>query len=167
MLDAGVFVSKNWFDVLVMLPIDGIYAGVTSASPHRPDHWLSLQLKTFYDQTGLLNPRINKRNHKLLYAPTCNLVIPSSIFTIRFLDRVFPDAGFEDVEYCIRLQKFYGKRIELIRNLNIFHTFRETSIDQFSSQFIRYGRNHSRFNRIYPGYDHEFNQSENFVVGGK
>jgi protein associated with RNAse G/E len=43
MLDAGVFVSKNWFDVLVMLPIDGIYAGVTSASPHRPDHWLSLQ----------------------------------------------------------------------------------------------------------------------------
>jgi hypothetical protein len=162
MLDAGVIVTSDWIEFIAFNAVpETILCGITKSASlfSKSQKWLSKAMDDYYDQTGVLNPRVDCKDKKILYAPSCNLIIPKKALSIRFLQDIFTDAGFEDVEYCIRCQQIYGISIVLESSLKTYHHFRSLSLQNLRSRYERYGRNHRKFCALYPCYEELFSNS--------
>lgn len=145
MIDAGITVNSDCFIVLSSLNGQGICCGLTLSAESKISSWLSRSINSYYDKAGVLNARVLADSQEILYAPTCNLVIPKRALSIRFLDAIFTDAGFEDVEYCLRCKMILETPITFHRALKVQHHFRTYSLEDFERRYRRYGRNHVKF----------------------
>ena len=159
MLDAGIIVKQRWHNFLQQELSGAKYdqtliSGNTLSMPHRTDSLVKYLLDRYHDNACILNPRFI--NGKVLYAPTCNVILPRSAFHVRFLQDQFPDAGFEDVEYCIRLRNIYKLKLIYLEQLVAYHRFHNYLLDDLRNRFSRYGRNHVKFLQVYPHYDFIF-----------
>ncbi|KAK9845930.1 hypothetical protein WJX81_006218 [Elliptochloris bilobata] len=90
----------------------------------------------YHDVCGTLNGR-RLADASLLYGCTCNLSItPASISRLEF-DSGFPDAAFEDVEFCVRARKM-GVSLTYCESAVVRHHY-ENGVGGLFRQFRRYG----------------------------
>ncbi len=92
----------------------------------------------FHDISGTLNGRKLEEDGSILYGCTCNLSIDMATVPLYF-DTKFPDAAFEDVEFCVRARKM-GIPMRVNRNAIVYHNY-QGGIGGLFRQFRRYGRN--------------------------
>ena len=166
MIDSGIIITPAWAMALNEVDVrDQVVCGITSAVHSDTDSWLTRSFNYYYEQSGVLNPRgSGQKLYKILYAPTCNLVICKKVFSVRFLHDVFTDAGFEDVEYSMRVQMIHGIPIALRRDMAVCHHFRTCSFQDFWTRFKRYGRNHAKFQLLFPHYHRLFSKSSPVIA---
>jgi hypothetical protein len=149
LLDVGVTVDSKWWETVSGFNgLDYIVTGPTTSSCRRNAPTIAEKIQDFYNKFGLLNPRINKETREIMYGHSSNLVIPKAAFHVRFLEDHFPDAGYEDIEYCIRLQTIHGFRIAFCKELKNVHLFREKTVQDMEKRFYRYGRNFARLKQV-------------------
>eukprot|EP00842_Homolaphlyctis_polyrhiza_P004975 jgi/Hompol1/5479/HPOL_000918-RA len=163
MLDSGMTITTEWWQSLCgIIAADPdstksnqsspqhrnvIYSGLTLASRYdstgrtTTPTFLSSAYQSYLETAGVLNARKLQNTQNIVFAPTCNLIIPASALQIKFVEDYFPDAGFEDVEYSIRCHKIYKLPIRFLPDLKAYHRFRAYTIADIERRFKRYGRN--------------------------
>lgn len=91
------------------------------------------------DSSSLSSGDTKCRQSRVLYAPSCNLVVPGAIARYLSFSEEFTSAGFEDVELCLRLSMAYGIPTKIKEGLECCHPFHERDLDAFCKRFERYG----------------------------
>ena len=132
----------------------GVWSGQTAAL--RPGY-----IARYHDAMGTLNGRRNATGG-LIYGPTCNLSVASTILRTARFDERFPSAAFEDVEFCVRLIKS-DIVPRYARSALVRHDYALTLSD-FARQFHRYGTGHSLMEFIHPDFNNWYAFSSNIPV---
>ena len=117
-------------------------------------------ISRYHDHMGTLNGR--KIEKGLLYGPSCNMSISGEILKNFRFNESFPNASFEDVEFCVRLIK-NDIVPQYIDEAVIFHDY-DNTIMGFYKQFKRYGKSHPLMLRIHPEYHSLYSVSEEISV---
>jgi glycosyltransferase involved in cell wall biosynthesis len=116
-----------------------LVGGFTRASAD-PGCWT---IAAFHDCLGTLNPRvwnseIGREFPRCAYLPTCNLGMPLHIaLRVRF-NPAFPNASYEDVDFCVRAHTL-GYPCVLARDIVMEHVFDATPAGLWH-QFNKYGQ---------------------------
>jgi len=143
-LDADCLPEPNWLAVMdrAQRRRPGIFAGRTMAA--YPDTYVGL----YHDVCGTLNGR-RLKNGSLLYGCTCNLSVNLDRCSQDF-DQSFPQAAFEDVEFCVRAAKS-GLQVAYDGDAVVRHHYDHTAMGLFR-QFARYGQFESQMCRRHSDY---------------
>lgn len=102
----------------------------------------------FHDVFGTLNGRMLP-DKTLLYAPTCNMGIRMCSVDVGFRS-VFPEAAFEDIDFCIQARKS-GATLKPVNDALVLHDY-DSSLPGLFRQFARYGRSCHRMLKMHPYY---------------
>ena len=155
-IDTDCQVDSEWFNVHMeyQLKNPGIYCGQTVGL-------MNDIISRYHDTMGTLNGR--SIDIGLLYGPSCNMSISTSILDKFRFDERFPNASFEDVELCIRLIK-NNIVPKYLNEAIIFHDY-DNTLRGFYNQFLRYGKSHPLMLNIHPEYHEWYSVSEEISVG--
>lgn len=154
-IDTDCQVDSNWLNVHSesQLKNPGIYCGQTVGL-------MNDKISRYHDMMGTLNGRSIDKG--LLYGPSCNMSISRSILESFRFDERFPNASFEDVEFCVRLIK-NDIIPQYLSGAVIFHDYDNTLMG-FYNQFHRYGKSHPLMLNIHPEYHDWYGFSEEIPV---
>lgn len=143
-LDADCIPEPNWLGCMERAQHrhPGIVAGRTMST--RPHSYVGL----YHDVCGTLNGR-QLETGLLLYGCTCNLSIDLKRNQMIF-DDSFPQAAFEDVEFCVRASKS-GVHLCYDADAVVRHHYDTTAVGLFR-QFARYGQFETTMCRLHPDY---------------
>ena len=155
-IDTDCQVDSDWLTIHEnnQMKSGGVYCGQTIGLNNDI-------VSRYHDNMGTLNGR--RIDKGLLYGPSCNMSISRAILNDFRFDERFPNASFEDVEFCVRLIK-NNIVPQYIKEAIIFHDY-DNNIKGFYNQFYRYGKSHPLMLQIHPEYHEWYSASEEIPVG--
>ncbi|KAL9652333.1 hypothetical protein ABK040_011990 [Willaertia magna] len=99
----------------------------------------------YHNYLGTLNGRKFKQLNTLVYGPTCNLSFSSELLDKLQFDNSFPNASFEDIDFCVtafevyEIKTIFAEKAVVRHDFNVSpYNFIENTLNQFK-QFKRYG----------------------------
>ena len=154
-IDTDCQVDLDWMNIHYNHQMNkpGVYCGKTAGLNNDI-------ISRYHDHMGTLNGR--KIEKGLLYGPSCNMSISRDILNNFRFNESFPNASFEDVEFCVRLIK-NNIVPQYLNEAVIFHDY-DNTIMGFYNQFKRYGKSHPLMLHIHPEYHSWYSVSEEISV---
>ncbi|KAK9832721.1 hypothetical protein WJX81_003688 [Elliptochloris bilobata] len=131
-MDADCIPGPGWLSAMAAAQASapGIVCGRTFAC--RPNTAVGL----YHDVCGTLNGR-QLADGSLLYGCTCNMSLSTVALKGLVFDASFPNAAFEDVEFCVRARK-NNVPLTYCAGAVIQHAFAPGAVGLYN-QFFRYG----------------------------
>ena len=119
----------------------------------------------YHEINGTLNGRRFKTSSSLLYGPTCNLAVISSIVKDRKFNTNFPLAAGEDIEFCYKIMKD-GFKIGFNEKMIINHDYNYgkfsfiKNLKNLQNQFQKYAKGENTLLKEIPEYYNYFELTE-------